>query len=824
MSPTRNFHLADFEAIPQRVSSLDTLEKHHRDLVRSCIADRERQRRDLIRAEAIARSQERTARRLGAQLVALGDAVRFNQPSRAALAFDVGATRYGTDKVQSCEFWEHLATEGSLTVSAARPQYAPTELAKLSRENLRALFPDGMTAGSWKELDEAEHTKKLRDLDPQVALLRGASFEALAKRPEFTHDGKAFNELIEQTLRSELARDLVRRGFVNRNYAEYSATFYGNFVGVDVAFFYNHSVQPNQMYLDHQFQNPSSIPNLLEQAPGDFTSSVSVFNLQIVSYLLRENIDAAKEVVAFLVSDFSTEAQTFLDAFVNTAAAPSEQLIELLSAHPWGGVFDYLANHEGVPGDETRLKLLDAALLAAGAAEKYKLNEGTDKVLAENYAKLTAFTHDQSQTRTEITFAFAERAGFVITDLGVLSSGLRQLIVDEHLYDLSADNLRVALGIEGAVTLDEVRKNHSVWAYCRENIDEYLEAVRNDETTGHTVQSATVLGEVLTEQHEPWTGEQLAEVLILSAPSSTLPILESAPAATWPQVVDAARLEPSVANLTSYTDANGVDEHLAALLVPGTGDPTDVQVHEDADDDDERVALAARLLNASSSIPSAAARVRLAVSLNLSADAISATDLTPTSDDLLALALKAELVPDAEETFQHFVAAGWRSVEKAFAVSKNVGAFLIPQLVSGVVAEFLSSTHVPVEIRAAVLEHLDEYVIDSDQVALRAAGRLAQQERVKLPLGEVRRIAQATQDPDLVLPQLVWASSTSPDELIETLVLLGVPYTGLAGEPGHEFDLPPGSSNQTLFTRLEGAGKVEIIKKALRGRKIRILD
>lgn len=193
--------------------------------------------------------------------------------------------------------------------------------------------------------------------------------------------------------------------------------------------------------------------------------------------------------------------------------------------------------------------------------------------------------------------------------------------------------------------------------------------------------------------------------------------------------------------------------------------------------------------------------------------------MVPTTDDLLARALEAELVSDTVETFTHFSQAGWESVAKAFEVSTSIGEFLSPGLVSGFVADLLASPQVADSIRGTVVNELASYVADNDNVALRAAGAYARDKRIWLPFAEVKRIARTTQDPDVVLSQLVRARDASPQALIEVLALLGSPYSTLTSGPGAEFDLPPGSSNNTLFERLATAGKVGIVRKGLRGGK-----
>ncbi|WP_435830195.1 hypothetical protein [Saccharopolyspora shandongensis] len=808
----KNFHLADFEAIPQRASSLDTLEQHHRHLVRASIEQRQNQKRDLVRTEELQRVQDQTAEALGQRLRAFKDALP-PQGGRPYGHFVVDGQTYHPDTVGVATFWKQVVDAGEISVPH---QYG--QLVTLNRGQLAALFPEGMNADQWRDPSASELAKQTQQYDRDIAFLRGADFSDLARDERFKNGEKTFEDLVVDVLKSELARDLVRRGFINRNYAEYSATFYGRFVGVDVAFFYNHSVQPNQMYLDYEFTTPNAVRFLLEQVPDDFTSSVSVFNIEIVNHLLNEDIEAAKKVVAFIVADYSRDAQTFLDAFLNATDVSREKLIALLAAHPWRGVFDYLADHDGIPDKETRLTLLDAALLSGRPADAYDLNEGARLLLASSYPLLLAFRQEQSQEQTESILTFAQDAGLVIADLRQLGNPLRERVVSEQMYELTAPNLRVALGIEGAPTLDEVRANDSVWQYSRENIDQYLAAIQDDDQAEYAVRTPTVLSEVITEQHESWTDDQLREVVEMSAPGAALLDLTAVPAETWPTVIDAGRVVPTVTNVWTYAETNDVDDYLARFLMSDDSRPIEMRT-DDETEVDTRSKLAIRILNASSSLR-AITRVQLAASLDLSTG-IEATDLMPAKDDLLARALEAELISDTAETFAHFVKAGWESVSEAFAVSRNIEDFLSPELVSAVVADLLASSQVPDGVRSKVVNELARYVADDNHAALSAAGEYAREKRHKLPIKEVRRVARATQDPDVVLYQLGRARDASAEELVEVLALLGPPYSALTDGPGAEFDLPSGSSINTLLQRLETAERIKIVKKGSRSRRVR---
>lgn len=810
----KNFHLADFEDIAQRTSSLDTLEQHHRTLVRESIEQLQAKKRALRTTNDLQQTQDKTATTLGKRLIAYKDSLpRIN--GYAYQNVIVSNEPYPFSAASESTFWRQVVEAGAISMSA--PYASPIAV---NRDTLEALFPEAMDTFRWRVPSSSDWARERKKIDEDIRFLRGADFDDLARRTDFGEERRTFNQLVSSTLPSELARDLVRKGFINRNFAEYSAKFYGSFIGVDVAFFYNHSVQPNVMYIDHQFETPGSVKNLLEQVPADFTSTVSVLNLQVVSYLLTHDTPAARRVAAFIASDFGSDAATFLDAFLNETSAPRPELVGLLAAHPWRDVFYHLATNWQIPDEASRIELLDAALLSARPTNQYTLSQDTRALLEQSYPQLSAFTHDQSDDRTKTVFSFAEDAELIIADLGKLGIPLRRLVVGNAMYELTTHNLRIALRIADSPTVERVRLDERVWRYCQENIDQYLSAIRDDEHTKFAVTTHQALSEVITEQHAVWTDEQLRALLDMSPPDAALPDLTMVPVESWPMVLDANRVVPTIANVWTYVDANGIDTSMARFLAP-QGIP--IQLTSDENTDIETTTkLAIQVLN-SSAIPTAA-RVRLATGVGL-LDRIQPTELTPTKDDLLARALEAKLLPDSLGTFEHFIAAGWEPVSEAFAVSANVDDFLTPTLVAGVVAQLINDPQVPDSIRDKVVSNLADYVgDDDDEPALRAAGEYARNNNIKLEIEQVQRIARTTRNPDLVVGQLTRNRNATAEQILETLVLLGPPYTGLGNGAGHEFDLPPGSSNKTIFERLEKDGKVELVKKGVRGgRRVRNL-
>src|SRR5699024_12101439 len=92
--------------------------------------------------------------------------------------------------------------------------------------------------------------------------------------------------LVDETLKSEVERNRVKRGYIDRNFALYAAQFYGSFTGVDVANLMVQNVQTNTMQLGYPIIGPDAVENLLLEADEDFTFTVAAYNVDGVNYVL----------------------------------------------------------------------------------------------------------------------------------------------------------------------------------------------------------------------------------------------------------------------------------------------------------------------------------------------------------------------------------------------------------------------------------------------------------------------------------------------------------------------------------------------------------
>jgi len=825
----KNFHLEDFENISRRGSRLDSLYRYRRILVRTSVSISEAAKRDILKGRGRAHAKSGLAAELGARLCAVSEAAMQQYGSHGYYPrFIVAEQGFKSEQVSTPTFWAAVAEAGRIDVQATRnPDSNGSILLSLHRAQIDGLFPETFDADRWEEIDEDEVRARLDQHDRDVTFLQGADFGTLASADRFklTDDGSPtddidkkyiglpFGTIVDETMNSDLACELVKRGYIDRNYALYAAQFYGDFAGVDVATFVVQSVQTNTMDIDYRFTTPGAVGNLISEVGEEFTRTVSAYNIAVVDYLLENRSDLAENVVSRVVSNFDTQAGEFLSAYFSTGKL-SPSLATRLSARGWRDIFTHLVTSDEVSSD-IRVPLVDAALQGAVATQNYDLGGAVAEFVGEHYQEMSTFKDVQADDRIRAVTSLVERANVRISDLAKVQDGLRSHLVENGLYQLTAPNLRAALVTPGSVSMDHVRESDAVYAYCLNNPARYLAAVEGDEYTQHTIEAADTLRTVLLDVADTWTADHVAKLIARAAPSSALETVAEVPVSTWPALAGARLFRASLVNLEAYlAEVGAIDEHLAHLLLSAGS----IQVDADGVDDDaasvDKVAAAAAIVNSNGTIPTPRDRVELVATLGLDGP-LPVTQLQLEGGELLALLINAGVVADDVAAFRHFHAAGWSALEPAIVASEHFTDWVEPGLLDGMVAQVFGSAAVRDKIGRIVVNRLDEFVADSDPEALIAAARFAIEQDIGLPAEQVRRIAASSPRARDVTVRLLQMAPPSPAEIVSALIELGEPYSNLSTRHHSEFQVPYDEAHKAVFGRLASAGLCETSKKRM---------
>ncbi|WP_395695262.1 hypothetical protein [Nocardioides sp.] len=853
----KNFHLGDFENITRRASALDRLYELHQALVRDNIAVRNERKRELLAETERVEARGAGAEQLGQRLLLLAEARRREGLSGYShLQFAVGSGNFASEDVTGYEFWAAVARARRIDMfMATRPTGGSMYPIGVLEAELEFFAPEGLDPRRWVGNDATSWQVELDGVETDIEDLRRAGFAELARMPRFTPlpEGEAgesgprtFAELVEETLESELACDLVRRGYIDRNFSLYAAQFYGNFTGLDVANFMVRHVQTNTPAIHYDLRRPGAVANLLDEAQeaGDeLTDTVAAFNIDIVNHLLVKDHRRAAAVIESLIAGWGSDnVRTFLAAYFTSRTAERQKLAAGLAEHRCREVFAYLAGNQGVAAD-ARTALFSAAASAFDPGASYDLSDDVGVFIAKHYGAMPAFSSDHpddpaehpAERLPERLSVLLERANVVIPNLRLLGERLRHLVIDESRYELTADNLRTALGTTRdrpgrpkGVPLEAVHRNDTVYAFCIRQLPAYLTAVDHDLATDYAATTPETLAAVLTDiaasesapdaeqDADPHVGV-IADLLAQTAPASWLGNLRAAPEMTWTALAAADRFRASLANMTAYRTRGGVtagaiDTYLAKLLEnAGTvhvDEPDDVRDEDGAEYDRQEAAVA--LLNTTHLTTDV--RVNLAASLHLDTP-LPAEAVGVEPNDLFAQMLARGLVADDLPTFVHIREGGWAAMAPAIKASTGIATFLEPAVVTGMVADLLADGETAAELGRIVVDRMDEFVPSDDWAELRAVARFAGAQDIPLPPEAVLRItrvadANSERQRDLTLRLLAKSSpAASADDIIAVFEHLGGDYARIR-QTGDRLEFDRSDPHDQLLKVLADAGRI----------------
>lgn len=808
----KNIHLSDFERISRGDSRLDKLYHLSRQVVSDTIARLEYRDREIGTAIDTNEAETEHAKLLGTRLQAYLDRVaRHTSANFGAHTFQVGGQQFNADKLVTPEFWETLtAADSSLSCIIGHRGQTQGQL-KCSLEDLRAALDDDLDPQAWVTRDRQQLLADRQEIRKQIEFVRHADMADLTTSPEFTGSvgGKerSFDALAEETLGSRLAVELLRAGYIDRNFTLYVSQYYGVRVSADVMNFIVHNVQPGVTDMHYTFPGAVDIDALLEEAGQGFLTEPSAYNIQLVDHLAARRDDRLRPIITNLVRLQDGE-RAFLSAYLQGGDHTEDFATQL--AGMWRDVYRYLVEEADV-SEIKRSALVAAALIGASDDVDYEFSDKFSQFVQSNAARMRCLTDSDATGATPQVVRVLRRQAVHLESLSILTPDVRRLVVAHDLYVFSRTNLRAALDQGGSLSLDRVREiDQNVYLYSLEHLGRYNDIVSSDPDTLYSIDNSEAFGSILTDLDGHKSGEAIGEVISQAAPECRIERLSDAPRTTWPYLANDRRIPVTFDNIWAYfDDTNAVDANLASLLTSAAA-----IVDVDEAPEGNKHALAVALINAREVLPDVHIRIALAGSLDM-AEYIDPSLIATEPGALLSLLLEHNLVEDTSSAFERFRNAGWPTLERAIGKSDKFATFLSPALIDeGTLPALLTSPSVSEQAKRQILAALPEYT-PTDQVnALSAAGNYANGASILIEPAQLQRMASAGVKSGVLIPLLARAeaSITDPD-LSSILATMPEPYRHLAGPSTEKLIVPCTDAHEQLLRRLKRQGIVQGFRK-----------
>lgn len=798
----KNTHLSDFEAIRLQASRLDTLYRLWRRLINDNVASVSKANRALRQGIAPERASVTRARDYGSRLLRARDGVAAGVRTAAQIGASMSQVyledrAVADDEVSKPEYW--AAVSSGSTVGFGAPGRAP--YFKFSAADLALLLGLPADATAWSESDVEADASTIEANIETLWFLRHHTWQNLYLRTDLKVNVGAeaealytFRELVDRVLDSRLARELVREGFLDENFALYVSQFYGEHVRAGATEYIMRCVRPGVP--DTSFVlSADDVDAIIADEGAAVLNDPSMYNVSVLDHLLARRPTDAVAVVRQLLTLGDAE-HAFVDAYMAGGSDPIG-LISLM-ADSWPGVFVYLIGQAAVD-DARRLNLVNAALRASSRRTRYDSDEAVRAYLDAHFGDLPVITDPPDSGVATAAFGVLARAGACLATVEPLNRIARDQVIALRLYQVSAANLMELAG-SPSISLDALLSVHiELYRHALENPVAYLDAIRG--VGCPTVAAGGPFASIVSDAATAGDKEALNGVIQLADRACRIDTLESVPQEAWPTLVADDRAPSTYQNVRAYTEIFGVDLALATLLRRHRtlNWPTGLA-------SEQRQALAVRLINSGDVLP---IRLRTGLAKSLQPDTIPASAIKPSSGPLVANLLRERLLADDAETFSRRLMPDWATMEAAIKNSKAFQDFVSPEILPVSFIPSLIKSSIRNTVRLRVVRSLSAYVTGATQREVEEVASALISRGWSLAAGTIETLRTTGARPVSIVRLLGQSKIVSDDDVRATLRLLPKPYASLADPRGARPRVPDDAQHRVVLDRLQGARVVK---------------
>jgi len=788
----KNTHLADFEKIRHRGSTLDQLYSIWRTMVRENIGQRTLELAEHRHSRHLEATKEARAARLGQRLMEFRDTL---ESAARATAPQATATLSGpaTDaNVEDPGTWLEIATEDMQMIRLQDPitYRQPTIDLSFSAEQLTHLLGTSVSADEWEAVDLQDLNAKIKKAETDLQILRHHTWEDLCAHPEFRvnteplelrdRSGNAiaeplpFKDLVEAVLESDLARDLVQHGFLTSHFALYASSYYGNHLGPEAMEYIRRCIEPGTPDASFTMSEADVVQLLREQGAeksdtAELFGDASVFNVSILDYLLSKR-PAAAATVARRLALLGEQEQEFLDTYV-AQGEHAGALLAAIAAH-WTGVVQYAA--VTAPVDPSTRPALLNAVLSALPSDKYDVDREVGQVLESSYRNVDAIVRPTSPDQAGIVMRVVRASGAFLESLAPLNEAALNVAVELRLYPITEENLRVLVPT-GVIALEILRDDTNAYGHVLDRFEDYLALVDASPRKIQTVTDPKMFAQVLTDAARRLDASWLGQLIDRSGADCRVTNLDEVTPKAWPFLAATTRTDPTFENTSAYLEHLGMDDHIGTLL----------DTHKKITDaerwpEESRRELAVTVLAASKQIPSTATRVRLAASV--APGMIEATSLTPEKGDLVARLIKRRLLADDPAAFSDDLMVDWATLEATIAASKKYATFVSSDLLDASnIPNLLRSSAILQETKLAVVSEIGAYVAETSRRQVVAVAGALVETGWKLPYESLDALRAGGATAGQIISLIAATSDKLPTNQLKALLqALGGDYARVA--------------------------------------------
>ncbi|WP_329953165.1 hypothetical protein [Stenotrophomonas sepilia] len=774
----KNTHLSDFEAIRVGKSMLDELYLKSR---RAVTANMLRLEDEVLELRRIARLDQAIASRsadLGKRLRAhLTLAVKACGKDYDRAAFGLSGEAITHEDLLTKKFWKKfIEADGDPALIVELPQrhyQDPHTRLTFARSDLQGVLGT-FDPAAWRNVDHSRNLESQQELRDLMRFVKSADIHQLMARDDLTLDGKTGSEGLDQAakviFREGLAYQLLKSGYINRNFTLYTATFHGDRVSSAATNYIIHHVDRDERDEDFALA-ADDVEAILRERPSLF-GEPALYNIDILNHLLASKAhDHVAGRVINSLSKLGKEQKSFIGNYLRRGAKRSELIERITPTAP--SIFAYLASEAELELSD-RLIFFNSALSRLSSEVNYVTGSGVAAFVSDNYGKFELLSSDEAtREQLELIANLFERLGVELSSLRPLASEARNIFTSRNLYQITSENLQIAVGDQDRLALDQIEQvNGTIYSHAIKHLPSYLSSVEGicpsiaegQHFTRVLVDTASV-DRIL-----------LKQLIGMAAEACVLDDISDVPTGIWTLLAAESRFKASLRNVHLYLQEFGEVDGSLAEVMRESGVVTDVG--EQGDEEEEKKAVAFAVLRARAHL-TATVRARLCASLRLKYY-LDPTAIEPEEGTLFAELVRRNVINDTIQSYLRVREMSWSTKESLINSSRKFADFMTPDAIGNDLEALLSSKSVSSTIGAVIVANALAYADASDVGGLIQLGRWAAERGIKLEYQLIERLAEARADSNIILILLgAMLNEITEPQVSSILRLLGGDYAAL---------------------------------------------
>lgn len=792
----KNIYLNDFEHIRTNKSVLDNVYRASRDYVQSRYRGLAQEVTEL--KEQINSFSDINDRSL---LYGLKLAANINKQlddvSGYLISYAVSNVTYDrSDQMQTKDFWTNITNldkDGQIKVSykAKNGGYGTLGL-DVPKSTIKAIIDADVDIEIWKEEDVKPLKNQLIKAENEMELVRGRSIRQLI------NDYAVFDKTVRDITRDDkLIYDLLASGYIDVNYGLYTSIYREGSVSAAGMNFIVRNLQQNNTDFTYKFTSDKDIQSMLNELDGIYVESRSIYNFDIVHFLLRTK-DARVSKIVRMMSEGSTEDIAFIDAYIENGEGVDLLLIEL--SKNWRGIFTYIAR-SGSLSRAQKNTYFGILFMNADVDIDYETDTTLVAYLEERVSEIGVIDSSSRQMTARIIKLLKHfRVEIIHTDK-IKNAGMIEAIEANNLYVISAKNVG-SLTANKDLSLSKIKKaNKHIYERMAAHLDQYVAMIEEDDATSHSVDNSEDFVEVLNLSKAAST-DVLNIFIELASDDCFVDNMADVEPGIWPLLFSNFRVHNTFPNVMDYYIQQGhkIDQPLVEYL----NTVEDVVNNESIEDQAQKKSFAVSMLDSD---------IKTAVKANIVEDLGLDEHLKPNefkgqNGELYGLLVKADVIEDSATTYNALVNMAWSTKEQFIVKSPKFEEYMSDvkfsaEDINGISASNIVGADVKNYLVASAAIHKDLF---STSAAMNFAWHAI---RTGLAIEPTNLKVLLNGPDDDTCIRLIHASlvNLSRDDLLDLLSLVGGEYLKL-GQPNKHPKLANTPHDTAIVQRLAALGVV----------------